>query len=617
MPNTPTLIVAENRLEKYASVEVVYADSKEALLGAYARGLNRTAEIRSTSPALIEDTDLAVNQADALLKPTVIKTMERAFADMGRDCRGRFGNDDIDLIAGRYVTLEFQAIAGMAATLSELDFSRPTAVVTLCSKDWYLDSIVGSPLRRILAGNANFVSIEQPIETLTGRDDPRQPDPSFLSRLRFTSPSTLLFRLCERLTAKTRLRGPKGTILMIRDNELSKETAFHLMLRGYFPRQIKIARCEDVPAFSDERIEQMKAVCSELVANNLEGLVCSSAAKVLAQILFEDIYVRVQRYEASLTVWNEELERLSPARPRAVLTNRVNDAELIGLHAQLKARGIPLVGFQHGVTVEINRHMRDYDPHYESAFCDIELTFNQRAAAYSNRNVFRRGDAIPVGVPGEYFRGVKKGRLPNAPPVWYINTGIYVANHGQLEGVTDWDKCRHEVGIIEKVLARIRHDVLYKPYPGHRFQDPDPIVKTALAATNLEVYTGRLDLRYIVGSAKILISSRSFSTSSWCLLTGLPLIHIDIPEQEPLSPSARTAYEAGTLFFDAGEEGFHEKLREFLNQPIAEIERQWREKASAREELIRVFISAERSGAGRRGADAVEAAIEQFSRKGI
>jgi len=615
--NTSSTPVDTDRMEKYAAVEVVYVDSKEALLGAYAQGLNQAAEIRSTSPALIADANLSVKQADAHLEPAVIKTMERAFAEMGRDCRGRFDNEDLDLIAGRYVTLEFQAIAGKAATLFEADFSRPTAVVTLCSEDWYLDSIVGSPLRRILAGNLNFISIEQPIETLEGRDDPRQPDPGIFSRLRFTSPSTLIFRLCERLTAKLGLRGPKGTILMIRDNELSKETAFHLLLRGYFPRQIKIVRSTNVREFSDERIQRMKGACSELVVRNLGDLVCTSAAEVLSDILFEDIYVRARRYEASLETWNDELERLSPTRPRAVLTNRINDAELIGLHAQLKKRGVPLVGFQHGVTVEINRHMRDYDPHYESAFCDVELTFNERAAVCSNQNVFRRGEAIPVGVPAEYFRGVKKGRLPDAPPVWFINTGIYVANHGQLEGVTDWDKCRHEVDLIEQVLSQLRHDVLYKPYPGHRFQDPDPIEMAALAAPNLEVYKGRLDLRYIVGSAKVLVSSRSFSTSSWCLLTDLPLVHIDIPEQEPLSPSARAAYEAGTLFFDAGEDGFHEKLRDFLNQPIAEIERLWRDKASAREKLIREFISAERTGAGRRGADAVEAAIDRLSRKDI
>ncbi len=70
--NTSSTPVDTDRMEKYAAVEVVYVDSKEALLGAYAQGLNQAAEIRSTSPALIADANLSVKQADAHLEPAVI-----------------------------------------------------------------------------------------------------------------------------------------------------------------------------------------------------------------------------------------------------------------------------------------------------------------------------------------------------------------------------------------------------------------------------------------------------------------------------------------------------------------------------------------------------------------
>jgi hypothetical protein len=593
-----------------SEVEVIYADSKEALMRAYDHGLNTAAEVRSTSPALIYDIEMEINQADIDLTPTRMKALEHGFALMGRDCRGLFGHEDVDLIASRYVTLEFQAIGGKAATLTNEDFIRPTSIVTLSSNDDpYLHSIVCSPLIRILAGNPNLVAFQTPIESLSRQDDPRQPDPSLYSRLRFTSLKTMLYRLCERISARFNLRGPRGTILMIRDNELSKETAFNLLLHGYFPRQLKISPVVDAPDLPEDQIECMRAACVTLVKTHLANLVCEDGVTVLSRILFEDIYDRTKRYYASLAIWDKTLDGLYHFRPRAVLTNRINDAELIGLHARLKSRGIPLVGFQHGVTVEINRHMRDLDAHYESSFCDIELTFNERAANYSNRNIFKRGKAISVGLPAEYFRGAKKGKLRDAPPVWFINTAFYIANHGQLEGTTDLDKCRHEVGLIENVLTKLKHKVLYKPYPGRRFEDPDPIEIATLGADNIELYQGRLDLRYIVGSAKVLISSRSFSTSSWCLVTGLPLVHIDIPEQEPLSPSARAAYEAGVFFFDSSDDGFAEKLCTFLNQPIVEIERLWKEKSAARDHLIHEFISATQTGAGRRGAAIVEAEI--------
>ncbi len=594
-------------------VDVIYADSKEALLRAYGQGLSRVAEVRSTSPALILDPELTVVQADASMTHARIKGLEHAFAEMGRDCRGRFGDPDWDLIASRFITLEFQAAAGKAAFIEDADFETPTAIVTLTGEDRYLDSIVRSPLLRLLSDNPNLRPVLTPIGSLSGRDDPRQPDPSLYSRLRFTSFATIMFRLSERLTARFGLRGPKGSILMIRDNELSKETAFHLMLRGYWPRQLEITRVDNAPGLPVDKVEGIRQTSEELVEERLGEFVSPRARRALSRILAEDLIDRFERYNASLAVWDRKLDELAQFRPRVVLTNRINDPELIGLHAKLRARGLPLVGFQHGVTVEINRHMRELDAHYESAFCDLELTFNERAAAYSNANVLRRGRAVSIGLPAEYFRGSKKGRLAGAPPIWFINTAFYVANHGQLEGTTDREKCRHEVDIIENVLSRLQHRVLYKPYPGRRFEDLDPIEAAAVAAENVDFYRDRLDLRYVVGSARVLISSRGFSTPSWCLVTGLPLVHIDIPEQEPLSPSARKAFETGVFLFDSGDLDFHERLRDFLNQPIELIEEQWREKADARAELIETFVSATRDGAGRRGADVVENLIRARS----
>lgn len=579
---------------------------------AYAQGLNRDAEVRSTSPALILDAERSVVQADRLLTHHKIKALEHAFALMGRDCKGLFANEDWDLIASRFITLEFQAVVGKAAFLEDADFSRPTAAVTLSGEDPYLDSIVRSPLLRLLSDNPDFHAVLIPIDSLSRHDDPRQPDPGLYRRLRFTSLATILFRLSERLTARFGLRGPNGTILMIRDNELSKETAFHLMLRGYLPRQLEITRVDEAPALPQDRVDSVAEVSGRLIEDRLGEFVCARAGQALVRILSEDLIDRFERYSASLDLWDRKLDALARYGPRAVLTNRINDPELIGLHAKLKSRGLPLVGFQHGVTVEINRHMRELDAHYESAFCDLELTFNERAAACSNANVLRRGKAISVGLPAEYFRGAKKGRLPGSPPIWFLNTAFYVANHGQLEGTTDREKCRHEIDIIVKVLSRLNHQVLYKPYPGRRFEDLDPIEAAALSAENILYYRGRLDLRYVVGSARVLISSRSFSTPSWCLVTGLPLVHIDIPEQEPLSPSARKAFEAGVFLFDSGERGFHGKLRDFLNQPIEVIEEEWHAKAEARTDLIGQFVSATRLGAGGRAADIVEDAIRAY-----
>lgn len=599
-------------IDHLVRAEIAYIDSAAALRRAWKLGLRPEVELRTTSPALIDDPNLGAVQADARLTSDIVWALDAAFAAMSRDCRGRFGHEDLDLIAARYVTLEFQAIVGKAAMLDSGDFERSVAIVTLSAADAYLDSIVRTPLIRILRDNSRLATVCVPIDDVS-RDDPRAPAPDFWRRLAFSSVRTLFYRTAERLTRVLGLRGPKGTILMIRENELSKETASALVFRGYLPRALSLLRISDPPPLDAARADALQRTCEALCETHLSRFLCQPALRAVQRILVEDVAWRARRYDASLAAWQSRLAPLARYRPRAVLTNRINDPELIGLHAVLRRRGIPLIGFQHGVTVEINHRMSQYDAQYESAFCDLELTFNERAAATSQANSFRRGRAVAVGLPREYFRGVRKGRLPGAPPIWYVSGAIYVGNHGQLEGTTDWMKCEHERSMVDRVLARLRHRVLYKPYPGRRFEDPDPVLRAAEAARNVEIYEGRLDLRYIVGSARLLISSRSFSTPSWCLTTGIPLVHIDIPEQDPLSSDARRAFEEGIFLFDAGAADFHDSLRRFLDQPLEAIERKWQQKKDGREALIREFVSPTRHGAGRRAADAIIAEIGRHS----
>jgi hypothetical protein len=149
--------------------------------------------------------------------------------------------------------------------------------------------------------------------------------------------------------------------------------------------------------------------------------------------------------------------------------------------------------------------------------------------------------------------------------------------------------------------------VLYKPYPAFRYLDPDPVIEAARAASNVSVYEERADLRYLIQRARVLICSRSYSTPSWCLMSERPVVHIDIPDQAPLTPEARAAFEAGLFLFDAASADFHDRLRAFLSQPIDAIERLYAEKAQARTQLIERFFGTGGvgTGAGRRAAAAI------------
>ncbi|MEQ8443895.1 MAG: hypothetical protein RIM33_07430 [Alphaproteobacteria bacterium] len=599
-----------------AACDVVYADSSVALERAWDAGLPREAQVRTTAPGMLIDPVGNTVQADRHMSAKAIWALDAAFTALHRDCQGAFGDDDIDLIAARYATLEFQNPAYKAALLEEDDFTHPVCVIELSSDDADLDRMTRSPLALLLAGNPDLTVLSVPIDSLPRDDDPRAPSPTLKQRLQFSGLETLVYRAVERLSTRWNLTGPRGRTIILRENELSKETAWAMILRGYLPVTVAMPKPGEHVEDAGER-DTLEAEFLPIVGPMIEKHLASHirarpALDVLAGLFSKGLASRVARYRRSLPDWEARLKNVIRPGRTAVLTNWLNDPEAIGLKRVMESTSVPMVFFQHGVTNEINWRMREYEAQYGTSLCDLECGFNQTGADYAIKNRFRRGRAVATGFPKDYYRGMRRKGAASGeePPVWYICTAFYVSNHGQLEGVTDWQKCGFERAIVQKVLDRCDHRITFKPYPGRRYEDPDPIETAVEESANIVMHRSRLDLRYVVRHARVLISSRSFSTPSWCLATGLPLIHIDIPDQEPLDGPARKAFEDGVFLFDAGDPDFHEKLLSFLNQPLAEIERLWADKAEARAHLMTTFMSAfdpEHTGrsAGSRAADEV------------
>ena len=92
-------------------------------------------------------------------------------------------------------------------------------------------------------------------------------------------------------------------------------------------------------------------------------------------------------------------------------------------------------------------------------------------------------------------------------------------------------------------------------------------------------------------------------------MSGKPLVFIDWPDQCPLRPEVRAAFEEGLFLFDGGSSSLHEDLRVFLSQPLTEIERLWAARAGERETLLQRFFTSGLSGGGRRAAAAIEREI--------
>ncbi len=589
----------------------VFVDSLRAWEAARRRGLPAGAAVRSLSPAM--GSAGADPRMDARLTPERIAALNDAATALSEELYRDFaeGPNDHDphrgIAAARAVYTGFHMPLLFAAALDDADFEEPRAVVRLVSRDPILADYFGTPMADLMAGHPGAMVFDIDVAELNVEEDPRPPAPGLAQRLRFAGLHGMAYRLAGRLGPAVGRIGPRGKVLIWRENELVKETALALAAQGYgLDRLPAIAEPPDeAPApLSDDA---MHAFARRFDAR-FGPLLAPRALGAAQQVCGRHLEACLARYEAAVPAWRRALDGPAGRRVHAVLSNIAIGPDAPALHKVLRERGIPLAMFQHGVTMEISRvHEGDHLAR-ENDSADLAVVFDREAAAVCAANPYKQGPAVAVGLPADYRRGARRAEGSDWPPVWYVATALYLGGRGQLfQGVSDRDKADFERVIVDKVLDRLPHRVLYKPYPGKRYLDPDPVLEAARAAGNIEVYEERIDLRYILPNARVLVTSRAFSTPSWCIMSGRPVVHIDIPDQVPLRPAAREAFEAGLFVFDAGAPDFHDALRDFLSKPLEEIEARYAAKAKARAALVERFIDTGGPGAGRRAAAAIRA----------
>ena len=173
-----------------------------------------------------------------------------------------------------------------------------------------------------------------------------------------------------------------------------------------------------------------------------------------------------------------------------------------------------------------------------------------------------------------------------------------------LSSKTDYIKALDEQSIVLLVLSKLPHKVCYKTYPedNRRYADPDPVLSSVKNADNIELFSDKIDMRYLISKYSVLVTTCATSTLGWPIMSGKPVVFINQKENNPLTDDAYISLSKGIFVFDGDDKDFYKKLRNFLSQPINEIERLWKEKKNARKEMIENYFSAYEGGAGKRAA---------------
>jgi hypothetical protein len=602
--------------EQLAAVEVAFVDGPLLLDYAYAQGLSPRALVKTSSPGLLILGKSNIEALERNVPPARQKALNSATLPFSIALFEALANNpqwsDAAIVAAR-VTLNFQNDVYRTMMVSPEDLREAVAIVGVGDGAEGLGLRISFPWARLLAANPRLIELAPPLSALPteAADALRNSmvQATWMMRFAFEDWQSIGYRVAQVVSDRLPWLRGRGAILMHSDNNLLKETALHLAFRGYVPRSLRCKPAKVLAPQIEQRIADMLLALRPVVADFVRQWVHPSFIEPLVGLFHDRTEASFRQYYSYVAGWRDAITKLGATRPRAAFANYPGRPDATALNTVCGEIGIPLVSAQHGVAREINQTVVAAQSGSENNSCDLTLMFNTRAAEVANNeNRFPHGEAVTVGKPDVFWRsGVRRRRDEAVPPIFYASTALMAGNVQMIQSwISDLEKCRFELDIIDGVLGRIPHQVCYKPYPNSgRYLEPDILAAAASKHKNVSIYGRSWDLRYMLCDARVLIVARGSSSAGICIMSGKPVVYIDIPNQIPLRPEAREAFEAGVFVFDGGSPTLIDDMRRFLSQPLADIDAQWRAKERDRKAMIERFIASGGRGAGRRGAAAV------------
>lgn len=612
-PNESEATIATVKSESEApqpglfAAEAAFCDSLEVLAAARRHGLRPEARILTMSPAVALAGIENVEFLESRLSTDIIRWTHGSLNDFGEAVVAAVSAVPAikahALVAGQ-TALGLNPLMLRAACLTEEDFLAPRAVLLVDESSHGFNSIFGAPWPDLLASSERLSVARFRASPTSERAIRGESESSFRSRLALAGPERIAYRALLRLWRLLPTSLGRGEVVIAKENELVNETALHLGLRGYALRALGTRPDPADPADDTTRCA-LRSVLEPVLRARLGQLLVPAAQDSVTEIFFGRLDAAVAEQRGWKKFWTAEFARGSGRRPAAILANFPTAEQFEPLRSIARDAGCLVAGFQHGVDREMAWAMDQYELALENVCSDLLIAYNEASRKTALRNRFAAAceEVAAVGMPKDYFR---VGRPPvdwSAPPILFISTLLYRGyNQLRFEEDTDLQKARDEIALIENVLGRLPHRVAYKPYPAMRFPDPDPVMAAARDAASVAISGTHVDLRYMLGRHRVLVSTRATSTIGWCVMSGRPFAFIDTGDYFRIQPDMREAFVEGTFFFDATRSDWQEELRAFLSQPVDEIEKQWRAKAEGHRRLVERCFTLPSPGAGKRAA---------------
>lgn len=416
------------------------------------------------------------------------------------------------------------------------------------------------------------------------------------------SGSSVAYQIWRRVSTEAG-RGDRGTILLLSSNEGIEECFLPILRRGW--RIVRLDQQVDLREAGDSEPPDLSRV-QESLRDEWEEAVSAFLPRPISEACWNLLYRRavavLSRHAAYVTTVRERVsewrrELADTAGPVAVLSSGLYAPVERLIDASLREVGFPVVCTDHGTAKGLGlRH--DYNSADSVSFGDYYLAYN--AETKKILDGFRRSDKQIIRVVGtpaiishsrfprvqRWAARMRLGVKGRNPTLLYV-TSLAKNNLPQGYGVgTDHVYAQFQQRLVNK-FDHFNGNVVIKPYPAHRFADPDQVWTMPTPANTSVAPFG--EFRHLRWAADILLLDICASTMGWAMGSGVPIIYVDNPHT-PLTRRAAAALRDSVFLVDALAPGWEVELGELLATPMSELRARWEDMAPVRAKVSEQFV---------------------------
>lgn len=588
--------------------DYILIDSFDTLNYLKNNGLNKTIKILSFNPYLV------LKKSDVIISPEQFLKKEY-YSDLGsiskiftgklfEEIIRQTNNRSLGVYVSQYL-ITIQNILHRASIVHKIISKKKLLIIYTDYSQKGLNKKVNGDFYNLMEKYDNIFLFKLKYE---GKDQyklGRDPVIKFTTRLNFEALSSILFRLSVIVCSKVSKYWKGKKILYSHENSLLKGASFWLFLRGYFIERLPTIKFKKNKNFlEDNNYKNILFSAYEIISSYQKKILGIKNEKIARDFFYPLFKNYLNDFFIYDSFWKNDFLNGNHNKVKACLIGTPGSvAELTYLEAA-KKHNIVTASFQHGISKEISGDILNIDCIYESNIVDNYFVFNKEAYNNSLESRFHYSKDYVVGLANDMKNSLRHQKYKiDTPPILYASTTLYCGNRGipSRSGSSDLNKAKLELLIIDKVLSKIPHLVQYKPYFSKRYVGPIIELVEAEKKRNITVNYDEIDLRYIIGNSRIIITSRATSTIGWCILSNRPVIYIE-GEDNRLSKTARQAFKNNLYFFDINEKNWEKKLLQLLSSPIADIEKDWNLNNKKRVSFLNNFFGSSEDSAEKKCA---------------